>query len=181
MPGARAGQFRRRLDARGGSAVGVETRPPVESRDMLAFAAVVSSLHVLALATGLPAVTLRGHALRGPFDDRAFRRMFVADTLWGVAAIVWLATGLLRAFGGLEKGSAFYLGSTLFWTKMALFLLVVLLEIYPMTMLIRWRIARRHGDAPDTSSARTLYVVNHVEMVLVVVIVFVASFMARGF
>jgi uncharacterized membrane protein len=39
----------------------------------------------------------------------------------------------------------------------------------------------RRGRTPDTSRAPTLYVVTHAEMALVVVIVFVASFMARGF
>jgi len=34
---------------------------------------------------------------------------------------------------------------------------------------------------PDTSRARALYLINHVEMALVVLMVFVASFMARGF
>jgi hypothetical protein len=33
---------------------------------------------------------------------------------------------------------------------------------------------------PDTSRARTFYVLTHAEMALVIVIVFVASFMARG-
>jgi len=146
-----------------------------------ALSAIVSSLHLLALAIGLPAVVCRGRALRGPFDDAGLRRVFAADTAWGVAAALWLATGLLRAFAGLEKGSAFYLGSALFWTKMTLFVLVVLLEIHPMLTLIRWRAARRRGQAPDTSSARTLYVVNHVEMAIVGIMVFVASFMARGF
>ena len=148
---------------------------------MPALAAIVSSLHLLALAIGLPAVVVRGRALRGPLDDAAIRRVLTADTLWGVAAALWLATGLLRAFAGLEKGSAFYLGSGLFWTKMGLFVLVVLLEIRPMVAFIGWRAARGRGQAPDTSRARALYVLNHIEMILVVVIVFVASFMARGF
>ena len=148
---------------------------------MPALAAIVSSLHVLALALGLPAVFLRGRALRGPLDDVGLRRLFVADTIWGVAAALWLATGLLRAFAGLEKGSAFYSSSTLFWTKMTLFVLVVLLEIRPMLTFIRWRAVVRRGHTPDTSHARALYVVNHVQMALIVVIVFVASFMARGF
>jgi putative membrane protein len=146
-----------------------------------ALAAIVSSLHLLALAIGLPAVMLRGRALRGPLDDAGLRRLFAADTAWGIAAALWLATGLLRAFAGLEKGSAFYLGSALFWTKMALFVLVVLLEIRPMVTFIKWRAARGRGQMPDTSSARGLYVVNHVEMALVGIMVFVASFMARGF
>src|SRR5918995_559271 len=99
---------------------------------MLILAAIVSSLHLLALAVGLPAVTLRGRALRGPLDDAGMRRLFAADTAWGIAAALWLVTGLLRAFAGLEKGSAFYLNSALFWTKMVLFLSVVVLEVHPM-------------------------------------------------
>lgn len=144
-------------------------------------AAIVSALHLLALAIGLPAVYLRGRALRGRLDADGFRRLFTADTVWGVAALLWLVTGLLRAFGGLEKGSVFYLSSRLFWAKMGLFGLIVLLEISPMAAFIRWRIQRKGGQAPDTSRARTFYLINHVEMALVVLMVFVAAFMARGF
>jgi putative membrane protein len=64
---------------------------------------------------------------------------------------------------------------------MALFVVVVLLEIRPMVTLMRWRAVVRGGGTPDTSGARALYTLNHVELTLVVVIVFVASFMARGF
>ena len=144
-------------------------------------AAVVSALHVLALAVGLPSVYFRGRALRGRLDADGLRQLFAADNLWGLAAGLWLVTGLLRAFGGLEKGTAFYLASTLFWTKMGLFALILALEIWPMTTFIRWRVQRGRGQAPDTSSAGALGIVNHIEMSLVVVIVFVASFMARGF
>jgi putative membrane protein len=144
-------------------------------------AAIVSALHVLALALGLPSVFLRGRALKGRLDGEGLRRLFAADTVWGLAAALWLVTGLLRAFAGLEKGSAFYLASRLFWLKMALFGLVVLLEIRPMVTLMRWRAAVRSGHTPDTSAARALYTLNHLELALVVVIVFVASFMARGF
>ena len=143
--------------------------------------AIVSALHLLALALGLPSVYLRGRALKGPLDRDGIRRLLAADTVWGIAAALWIATGLLRAFGGLEKGSQFYLQSPLFWTKMALFITVIILEIWPMVTFIRWRGALRRGEMPDTSRARALYLVNHVEMGLVVLIVFVASFMARGF
>jgi len=143
--------------------------------------AIVSALHVLALAIGLPAVVLRGRALKAPLDAAGFRRLFAADTAWGLAALLWIATGLLRAFGGLDKGAQFYLSSHLFWAKLGLFALVLALEVWPMATFIRWRVQLRRGQAPDTSRARVLYVLNHVEMGLVVVIVFVASFMARGY
>lgn len=142
--------------------------------------AVVSSLHLLALAIGLPAVFLRGRALRGPLDAAGLRRLLAADNVWGIAAGLWILTGLLRAFAGLEKGAEFYLRSPLFWTKMALLAGVLLLEIRPMVTFIRWRIQLGRGQAVDTSRARALYALNHVQLVLVVIMVFVASLMARG-
>ena len=144
-------------------------------------AAIVSALHLLALAIGLPAVFLRGRALRGRLDREGLRRLFAADSVWGVAAAVWLATGLLRAFAGLEKGSQFYLASSLFWTKITLFVVIVVLEIWPMITFIRWRRAVGRGQSPNTSHVRALYLVNHIEMALIVVMVFIAAFMARGF
>jgi putative membrane protein len=142
--------------------------------------AAVSALHVLALAIGLPSVWWRGRALKGRLDAEGLRQLFVADSLWGIAALLWIVTGLLRAFGGLEKGTAFYLHSPLFWVKMALFACVLMLEIWPMLTFIRWRRQLRRGQAPDISRARVFYVLNHVEMGIVVVMVFVASLMARG-
>lgn len=142
--------------------------------------AVVSSLHLLALAIGLPAVFLRGRALKGRLDADGLRRLLAADNVWGVAAVLWIVTGLLRAFAGLEKGTEFYLRSPLFWTKMALFVVILLLEIRPMATFIRWRIQLGRGQAVDTSRARALYTLNHVELAIVVVMVFVASLMARG-
>ena len=142
--------------------------------------AIVAALHYLALAIGLPAVFLRGRALKGPLDDAGLRRLFAADSAWGVAAALWVVTGLLRAFAGLEKGSSFYLQSRLFYLKMALFLAIVALEIRPMLTLIRWRQARRRGSRVDTSEARALFQLNHVQLALALVMVFVASAMARG-
>jgi putative membrane protein len=142
--------------------------------------AVVSSLHLLALALGLPAVFLRGRALKGSLDAEGLRRLLAADNVWGIAALLWIVTGLLRAFAGLEKGADFYLRSPLFWTKMALFVVILLLEIRPMATFIRWRIRLGRGEAIDTRAARTLYTLNHVELAIVVVMVFVASLMARG-
>jgi putative membrane protein len=142
--------------------------------------AIVAALHSLALAIGLPAVLLRGRALNGTLDDAGFRRLFAADTAWGVAAALWLATGLLRAFGGLEKGSAFYLQSRLFYLKMALFLSIVALEVWPMLTFVAWRQARRRGARVDTSRVPALFKVNHIQLALVIVMVFVATAMARG-
>lgn len=103
-------------------------------------APLLSALHVLALGIGLGSVFMRGRYLRalraGP-DPRLLARLFAADSLWGVAALLWLVTGLARAFGRVEKESGFYLRNGLFWVKMALFVATVALEIWPMTTFIR--------------------------------------------
>jgi putative membrane protein len=143
--------------------------------------AAFSALHLLALGLGLPSVFLRGRALRGPLDEQGLRRLFAADTVWGIAAGLWIITGLIRAFGGLEKGGAYYLASPAFGVKMALLVTVLLLEVWPMVTFIRWRIARGRGDQLDTTPAGRLYWINQLQLAIVFVMVFVASVMAHGF
>ena len=152
-------------------------------------AAVMSALHLLALAIGLPAVVLRALALReasarattAPSSTAALRRAFAADSWWGIAALLGLLTGPARAFGPMEKGTAFYVASPLFAAKMALFLLVFALEIAPMVGLIRWRMALRRGHSPNLGAAPLYATLSWIEAAVVVLIVFTASFMARGF
>lgn len=114
---------------------------------------VFASLHLLALGLGLGAVWARGTALRGSLDAPGVRRVLVADTWWGVAALLWVGTGLVRLLAGLEKSTAYYLHDHLFWLKMALLGVILVLEIAPMVALIRWRVILTGGGGPDTSRA----------------------------
>jgi putative membrane protein len=136
--------------------------------------------HLLGLGIGLGAVWARARALSGPLDPAGLRRAFAADTWWGVAAGLWIVTGLVRAFGPFEKGSAYYLSSGWFLLKMALLLAILALEIAPMITLIRWRIALAHGRALNTGPARTFARISDVQAVLVVLMVLCATAMARG-
>jgi len=147
-------------------------------------AAVLSALHVLALGLGLGSVFMRGRYLRalrtGP-DPRGLDRLFAADTLWGVAAALWLLTGLARAFGHVEKAPEFYLRNGFFWLKMTLFVSVVALEMWPMATFIQWRRARRQGTPlPGLDGLRALVLIDDLETALVILIPFVAAAMARG-
>ena len=149
-------------------------------RLMIVASAIASSLHLLALAIGLPSIWLRARALRTPIEPARLGSVFAADTAWGIAALLWLATGPLRTFPRLEKGAQFYLHSRMFGLKMALFVLVLVLELWPMITLIRWRMAVARGQPPDLGQAPALRVLSLVECGLVIAIVFVASLMARG-
>jgi putative membrane protein len=166
-----------------GSVASSATRFPKTLRyDPPVLAALVSALHVLALGVGLGAVFVRGRALRAvrAGDAAAVRSVLVADGFWGVAAVLWLATGLTRLFAQLDKGLDFYLYNGLFWTKMALFVLVLALEIMPMATFIRWRVALGDSRPIDTRHVGALVRINDAETALVVLIPFVAAAMARG-
>jgi putative membrane protein len=140
-----------------------------------------AALHLLALGIGLGAVWARAWALRGTLDTAGLKRVFYADTWWGIAAIVWIATGLVRAFGGLEKGSQYYLHNEFFRAKMTLLVIILLLEIAPMVALIRWRIQVAKGATPDTRAARRFAVISILEAVCVGLMVLCATAMARGY
>lgn len=140
-----------------------------------------AAIHLLALGIGLGAVWARGRTLGGELDAGGLRRVFHADSWWGIAALLWVTTGLVRAFGGLEKGSAYYLQNHLFWGKMALLGLVLLLELRPMVLLIRWRVRLARGEQPDTRAAPALARISFIQAVLVVLMVLAAAGMARGY
>lgn len=139
-----------------------------------------ASFHLLGLGLGLGAVWARAHALRGPLDRPGLAAVFRADTWWGIAALLWVSTGLLRLFMGLEKATAYYLGNHLFWTKMLLFLGVLALEIAPVMTLIKWRMAVRGGTEPDTRRAGRFASTSTIQAILVVLMVLLAAGMARG-
>jgi putative membrane protein len=140
----------------------------------------LAAFHLLALGIGLGAVLDRAGALRGTLDGAGLRRVFRADAMWGIAALIWVATGLWRLFGGVEKGTQYYMQSHVFWTKMGLFVGVFALEIVPMVTLIRWRAASARGDTIDTSTAPRLARTSMIQAVLIVLIVFAATAIARG-
>jgi putative membrane protein len=141
--------------------------------------ALLSAIHVLTLALGLGGVFARGRALSRPLDDAGWRRLLAADNAWGIAALLWILSGLGRVFlGGREP--AFYAGNGLFWVKLGLFGLVFVLELAPMITFSRVRAARRRGGPLPQFPAERFARVNDIELALVVVIVFVAAFMSRG-
>ena len=124
---------------------------------------------------------MRARALTRLTGSEGLARVFVADSLWGVAALLWIATGLWRVFGGFEKGTFYYGHDQAFQAKMGLLVLILLLEIWPMATLIRWRIQLRRGPAVDTHTAPLLARVSYAQAGLVVLMVFAATAVARGY
>ena len=121
-------------------------------------------------------VLMRGHA--GAARVNHLARI---DALFGLLAALILAIGFGRVFWG-AKGSAFFLGNPVFWTKIAFFALAGLASIVPTLRMLRWKKAARRD--PDFVVAQAELADTRrwlaVELALFVPIPLLAAAMARG-
>lgn len=141
----------------------------------------LAAIHLLAFALGFWAVLTRGTAFsRLAAGAGKAQRVLIADNLWGISALVLLVSGGMRAFGGFEKGSDYYLHQPLFHLKMTLFVLILLLELAPMITLIKWRIAQSRSAPLDMRRLKLFARISHVEALLMVLMMIAATGMARG-
>ncbi len=69
--------------------------------------------------------------------------VFWVRTPGGGWPLLWLSTGLWRWLGGIEKARDYYLTQPMFYAKLGLFVLLLLLELWPMVTFVRWRAGHR--------------------------------------
>ena len=142
---------------------------------------ILAAVHLLGFGIGLGSVWARALALRGPLDAAGVRRVLYADNWWGLSAILLIGTGLVRAFGGFEKGALYYTHNHYFWTKMGMLGSILLLEILPMITFIKWRTRLAKHDTIDTTNAGSFALTSFIQAALIVLMVLAATAMARGY
>ena len=119
--------------------------------------------------------------LRKTLPGDLFRRLQVIDRWYGITAGLVIVSGLARLFLGI-KGAAFYTHNPVFWTKMALFVVVALLSIPPTIAYVRWN-ARRAADGSVVLGHAEFRRLRRFLWLQVGVFAFIplcAAFMARG-
>jgi putative membrane protein len=145
----------------------------------------LAALHLFALAFGPASVYVRGRALsERPLTIASVSRAFVADSWWGAAAGLWIITGMWRLLGGTEKETHFYFDNRFFMAKMSILLVILVLEIRPMIILIRWRKALKKSAetwSPDERAAAWITKTSYIQVVLVLMMVIAAVAMARWY
>ncbi len=119
--------------------------------------------------------------LRGELDVRTARTVLRMDALYGIAAVTLLVVGFLRVFY-TEKVPAYYFQSGTFIAKIALFVVVGLLSIYPTVQFLRFRRAVKENRPPalDPAVQRKIRAIVHLELALLLPIILFAVMMARG-
>ena len=104
------------------------------------------------------------------------------DRYYGIVAGLVIVTGLLLVFLG-AKGSAYYAHNVIFWTKMAIFVIIALISIVPTVAYLRWN-QRLDADGSitlDDAEYRRLRGLLWTQIVLFAFLPLCAAFMANGF
>lgn len=143
--------------------------------------AFLAFLHHLAAFTLVAALAIEFVLIRDAITIERARRLRIVDAVFGASAGLLLVVGLLRVFY-FEKGAAFYFSNAFFIAKLALFVAVGLLSIYPTLEFTAWGKALKAGQAPVTNRGKLHRIrsIMHWELVGVVLILLCAALMARG-
>lgn len=144
-------------------------------------AALLAFLHHAAAFVVFAVLTAELVLLKGELTLTSARSLLRMDAAYGVSATVLLVVGFLRVFY-TEKGAGYYFHSAPFIVKIALFAIVGLLSIYPTIQFLRWRGALKQGQVPGLNerTRRSLRLIVHTELTLLLVIMLCAALMARG-
>jgi putative membrane protein len=144
----------------------------------MAFA--LAAVHLMSLAAGVLALVQRARSLAAAERDEHLKSVFFWDAVYGLVAIVWLGSGLWRAFGGVEKGTDYYLSNHVFWTKMLFLLALLVLEGYLAATFVRWRIHLKKKEPVSLAKKARLVRFHYAEFWLILGMVTMATLMARG-
>lgn len=138
-------------------------------------------LHYLSIMVLMGSLITEHLMLKPGLDQGQVRTLAGIDLVYGIAAILVLATGLLRWFV-YGKGSDFYLSNPLFHVKLTLFVVIGVLSIFPTLKFLRWKKQFRRGEDPDISGKavkRQLMFIRF-ELLIVAIIPLLAVMIARG-
>ncbi|MCB2222470.1 MAG: DUF2214 family protein [Bacteroidetes bacterium] len=142
---------------------------------------IIPYLHYLGIMALMGSLIAEHLILKPGIKNTQIKSLAGIDLVYGIAAIVVLATGLLRWFV-VGKGSEFYLSNPLFHTKLTLFVIMGILSIWPTIRFLRWRRGVNKGETPDISDKliKSTLMFIRIELLIVAIIPLLAVMIARG-
>jgi putative membrane protein len=133
--------------------------------------------HYLGLAAFAAALAVELVLFSRRVGGRTARLLAMADLVYGLAAALIIATGLLKVFAG-DKPAVYYGHNMFFHIKLTLFVLIFVASIYPSTHFIR---NRRAADSDVVEYPALVGKLLKVELAATALVPLLAVMMARGF
>jgi len=142
----------------------------------------MAALHHLAAFTLVSTLAVEVALFKPPVSVTVARRLQRTDLIFGVAAVLLLAVGLMRVFW-FEKGPRYYWHDLYFLIKFSAFVIAALVSIYPTVTFLAWAPAVKAEQAPTVSDdqIRRVRMCLMLELTAIVIILPCAALMARGF
>lgn len=143
--------------------------------------AIVAYLHYLSIGVIFASLAIEFFTLKEELTVKEAWRIVLADSAYGIGAIVILATGVLRVLY-FAKDTAYYMNQPVFWAKMTVYLIVGVVSLYPTISFLKWIKSLLEEKAPEMTINQYKRLKNIIifELVGFSIIPLLASMMARG-
>ena len=138
---------------------------------------IVNYAHFLGMGGLFAALAAEIALFRPQLVGATARKLARIDALYGLAALTILGSGLLKVFAG-DKPAAYYGHNPLFHVKMTLFVVALIMSVYPAIHFVRQRKAAAEAPVAMPGSIGLLL---RLQMVVLVLIPLLAVLMARGY
>ncbi|MFI8480590.1 DUF2214 family protein [Pseudomonas sp. NPDC078700] len=144
--------------------------------------AIAAYLHYISIFGLFALLSIEHVTFNKELDLARARRLVVTDLAYGVCAGVVLLTGLVRVIW-YGKGWQYYVSNSVFHGKVTLFILVGLISVYPTYIYLNWRNSLQAGQPPVITRRQAFLITMSIrlELLLLLIIPLLATFMARGF
>ena len=134
-------------------------------------------LHFICIFGIVSSLVAEHTLLKTSLKRKEIGRIAKIDGIYGFAVLVLLAAGMTLWLGGYGKPMEFYTQNALFQTKLAMFLLIGLLSIYPTVFFFK----KRKGDPTElVEIPKSIFWSIRLELLLVFTIPLLAGLMAKG-
>jgi putative membrane protein len=123
------------------------------------------------------------HVLLKPgISKEQVKSLALVDLIYLISAGIVLITGLLRWFLVDVKGAEFFTKNPLFHIKVTLFVVIVIISIFPTIKFLKWRKEAKQNDSiaiADKDIKKQLMLIR-IELLLVAIIPLLAVMVAGG-
>lgn len=142
---------------------------------------IIPYLHFLSIMVLMGSLITEHLFLKPSITKEQIKSLATVDLIYGISAILVLATGLLRWFV-YGKGYDFYISTPLFHIKLTLFFVLGILSIFPTIKILKWKKSVKNNIEPDITekSVKRLLMFIRIELLILAIIPLLAVMIARG-
>jgi putative membrane protein len=139
-------------------------------------------LHYIGIMAMMGALVTEHVLLKPGMKKSQILSLAMVDTIYGMSALLVLASGLLRWFIVDPKGMEFFNTNPLFHIKVTLFVVIAVLSVFPTLKFMKWRKLAKQDDSFTVSveDPKKQLMIIRIELLLLAVIPLLAVMVAAG-